>query len=81
MAHLITGLWSLFSRRSFEAITGPKLDFWLVQTAGLPITAVGAAVGLAGLRRRVTPEIVLLGGASAASLASVDLIHVWGREV
>jgi hypothetical protein len=74
--YLITGLWPLISRRTFEAVTGPKTDFWLVHTAGLLITVVGSALGLAGLRRRVTPEMALLGTGSAAALSAIDVVYV-----
>jgi hypothetical protein len=32
---LFTGIWPLVSRRTFEAVTGPKKDFWLAQTVGV----------------------------------------------
>lgn len=28
---LLTGIWPLVHRRSFERVTGPKSDYWLVQ--------------------------------------------------
>jgi hypothetical protein len=31
---LATGVWSLVHRRSFERVTGPKEDYWLVQAVG-----------------------------------------------
>lgn len=70
---LATGLWPLVHYRSFEAVTGPKEDDWLVKTIGGLIAVVGATLGLAGLRRRVTPEIRLLGAASAAALSAADV--------
>jgi hypothetical protein len=33
--YLLTGIWSLVHRRSFEAITGPKHEYWLVQSVDL----------------------------------------------
>jgi hypothetical protein len=44
----------------------------LVKTVGVLVTAGGAAIGLAALRRRITPEIALLGAASAAGLGAID---------
>ncbi|MDQ1474669.1 MAG: hypothetical protein QOJ99_6149 [Bryobacterales bacterium] len=75
MFNLSTGLWPVFHRRSFEAVTGPKKDFWLVRTVGLLIAVSGLALTLAGGRRRVTPEICVLGGGVAGSLLAVDLIY------
>ena len=42
---LATGMLPLVSRRSFEAATGPKREWWLVQTVGALVTIVGASVG------------------------------------
>ena len=38
---LITGLWPLFSLKTFYAVTGPKRDGWLVQTVGAMIACIG----------------------------------------
>jgi hypothetical protein len=40
--YVSTGALSFVSRRAFEAVTGPKLEWWLVQTVGALVTAVGA---------------------------------------
>lgn len=73
--YVATGIWPLLSMRSFEAVTGPKREDWLVKTAGTLIAVVGATLGAAALRGRVTPEIRLLGAGSAAALAAVDVIY------
>ena len=73
--YIITGVWPIVSRRAFEKVTGPKVDFWLVRTIGALITVVGAALTIAGARRKVTPELALLGVGSAASLAGSDVIY------
>jgi len=72
--YLITGLWPLFSRRTFEKITGPKVDFWLVQTVGILISVIGSVLIATGLRRKVIPEITALGIGSAAGLTGVDIV-------
>ena len=74
--YLLTGVWPLVSIRSFEAITGPKTDRWLVKTAGVLITAVGAGLTLAGRRGRVTPEVATIAVGSAAGLTAIDLVYV-----
>ncbi len=55
-----SGLWPIFSLRSFEWITGPKVDGWLVKTVGALVSVVGGVLGLAASRRRLTPEMELL---------------------
>jgi hypothetical protein len=42
--YLVTGLWPLVSMRSFELVTGPKRDDWLVRTVGLLALAGGAVL-------------------------------------
>ncbi len=68
-----TGVWSLAHRRSFERVTGPKEDYWLVQTVGALAIAIGASLGVAVRRRAQEPETIVLGAASciAFGLASV----------
>jgi hypothetical protein len=71
---LATGIWPLISRRSFEAVTGPKTDFWLAQTVGVLVAAIGGVLLLADCRKRVTPELRVLGVASAGGLGLVDTV-------
>jgi hypothetical protein len=73
--YVATGAWPLFHRRSFEAVTGPKTDWWLVQTAGTLIAAAGASLVAAGGKDDVTPASRLLGAGGAAGLAGIDIVH------
>ncbi|HEY8369166.1 MAG TPA: hypothetical protein VIM86_07590 [Thermodesulfobacteriota bacterium] len=70
-----TGLWPLVSRRTFETVTGPKTDWWLVQTVGALVAAIGGTLLLAGRRGAGRPEVAFLGMASAAGLAAIDMVH------
>lgn len=79
--YVVTGIWPLFGMRSFEAITGPKTDRWLVKTVGAIVAVIGAAIGWAGYRRRITPEIELLATGAAASLAAIDVVYVARRRI
>ena len=36
--YIATGVWSLVGIRSFQAVTGPKIDTWLVKTVGVLVT-------------------------------------------
>ena len=74
--YLITGLWPLLSIGSFQRVTGPRRDLWLVKTVGLLVGVIGGVLTLAGRQRRVTPEIALLAGGSAAGLAGIDIAYV-----
>ncbi|HEX6041989.1 hypothetical protein [Longimicrobium sp.] len=73
--YVATGVWPILHMRSFEAVTGEKTDDWLVKTVGALIAVAGATMTVAGLRRRVTPEIAMLAAGSAAALAAVDVIY------
>jgi hypothetical protein len=77
---LITGIWPLVSIRTFEAVTGPKTDDWLVKTVGVLIVVMGAVLLLAAYRGQVTPETVALAVGGALALAGVDVWYV-GRRV
>ena len=71
-----TGLLPFASRRAFEAVTGPKREWWLVQTVGLLVTVVGGALVSGAVRRRTSPELLAVAGGSAASLAAIDVVYV-----
>jgi hypothetical protein len=71
-----TGVVPFVSRRAFEAVTGPKRDWFLVQTIGGIVLVIGAALGSAAARERITPEITGLAAGSAAVLAAIDVWHV-----
>lgn len=76
-AYLLGGAtWALADRRSFQAVTGRKRDYWLVQTVAGLLGLIGAVLGLAWLRRRNTSEVRLLGAGTAATLAASDVIFV-----
>ncbi|HEY0607113.1 MAG TPA: hypothetical protein VGD58_29610 [Herpetosiphonaceae bacterium] len=79
--YIPTGIWPLVSIDTFQKVTGPKTDLWLVKTVGLLITVVGAALTMAGLRRSMGPELPLLGIGSAATLTAIDVVYVARRRI
>ena len=74
--YLATGVTPFVSRRGFETITGSKREWWLVQTVGLLVTTVGVGLIGAAARDRVTPELKAIATGCAASLATIDVVHV-----
>jgi hypothetical protein len=81
-AYFVTsGIWPILHIRSFEWVSGPKVDRWLVKTVGALITVIGATIGLSASRHRVTPEIELLATGSAVSLGLIDVIYVAKRRI
>ena len=79
--YVITGIWPILHMGSFQKVTGPKTDLWLVKTAGTLITVIGGVIGLAGYRRRVTPEIGLLAAGCAAGLGAIDVVYVAKKRI
>jgi hypothetical protein len=69
------GIWPLLDITSFQLVTGPKTDLWLVKTVGVLIVVIGAVLLRAARARRVGAEIALLGAGSALGLAAIDLIY------
>jgi hypothetical protein len=77
-----TGLWPLLHRKSFERLTGAKADFWLAQTVGVVVAAIGVGLAQAASRRRpVPPELRTAALTSAAGLALVDVYFVAHRRI
>src|SRR5215217_901735 len=79
--YVLTGIWPLVSISTFQKVTGPKADLWLVKTVGVLVTVIGAVIGMAGVHRHVSPEIPLLAAGSAASLAAIDVIYVSKKRI
>ena len=79
--YILTGVWPLISITSFQKVTGPKVDLWLVKTVGVLILVIGSTLGVAGIRRKITPEIALLGLGSAAGMATIDFVYVARKRI
>jgi hypothetical protein len=79
--YLATGVAPFVSRRAFEAVTGPKREWWLVQTVGALVTVVGGALAAAEARDRVTPALRAIAVGSAASLGAIDVYYVARRRI
>ena len=70
-----TGLWALVSLGSFQRVTGPKVDTWLVKTVGALVTIIGGVLLLGAARHRLTAEMASLATGSALALAAVDTFY------
>ena len=68
--YVLTGTWPLINLESFEWVTGPKTDDWLVYTVGLLIVAIGLTLWVGARSARPDPAIVVLAAATAASPAA-----------
>lgn len=79
--NVVGGLWPLLHMRSFEAVLGPKVDRWLVNTvAGLMVT-----IGVAQLSCTTDPATIRqarrLGMGAALTLGGVDVAYAPRRRI
>ena len=73
---LVTGVWPLVHIESFQAVTGPKFDLWLVYAVGAIVSVIGLTLILAAANRRVTTEVMVRAVGSALALAAIDLVFM-----
>jgi hypothetical protein len=78
--YLATGIWPVLNRRSFEAVSGRKRDYWLVRTIGLITAAAGLSITLAGPRKDNASDTVLKVG-TATGFAAIDLGYGLTRRI
>jgi hypothetical protein len=71
-----TGVVPFISRRAFEAVTGPKREWWLVHTVGAVVAVVGGGIGATALRREASPELLGIAAGCAATLGGIDVVYV-----
>jgi hypothetical protein len=74
--YLITGLWAIVDIYSFQLVTGPKTDLWLVRTVAVLIIVTGMVLLLAAYRRKISPEVFLLAVGNALGLIIIDVVYV-----
>ena len=74
--YLATGLWPIVHLPSFERVTGPKRDKWLVKTLGGLIAAVGGALVVGAFEKRRSRALSVLGAGSSFALAAADIYYV-----
>jgi hypothetical protein len=79
--YVATGVWPLIDIESFQIVTGPKTDLWLVRTVGVLVTVIGAVLIAASRARRITPEIVMLAVGAALGLAAIDLRYALAGRI
>jgi hypothetical protein len=77
----ITGIWPLVNMASFEAVTGPKMDHWLVQTVGAILVVIGVSLCAAARARVLNAGNYLLGAGSALALMIVDIVFTANRSI
>jgi hypothetical protein len=74
--YLATGIWPLVSMSTFELVTGPKTDDWLVQTVGVLAAVIGLSLLSGAARARPSRESLVLAVCAALGFAAVDVVFV-----
>lgn len=72
---LFMGLWPLLHYRSFEAVTGKKIDTWLVKTIAWLFIVIGVQLWTSDPQ-----EMVLLGLGSAFAVGAADIYYSFIKQ-
>lgn len=75
--YMLTGIWPILHMDSFIAVTGPKVDLWLVRTVGMLIFFIGTGIFTAGIRKQVNISNIIIAAGAAFGLMVVDVTYVW----
>jgi hypothetical protein len=73
--NVVGGLWPLLHMRSFEAVTGPKTDRWLVRTVAGLMVVNGAAQWRAGPSADGLAAARRIGVGTALTLGAIDVAY------
>ncbi len=68
------GVWPLLNMQTFEAVTGPKADTWLVRTVGILLAVIASVLAAESVHPRSTT--VGLAAGTSLGLAAVDVREV-----
>lgn len=79
--YVLTGIWPIVSIESFQLVTGPKHDLWLVKTVGAILSVIGITLIIAGIRQESMLSTAILAIGSAVVLAGVDVIYYKKRII
>ena len=72
--YILTGVWPLVHFASFELVTGPKTDDWLVRMVGLLVVLIGVTLAVAVRRNAArTFEITVLAAGATLAFSFIDI--------
>jgi hypothetical protein len=72
---MLTGIWPWVSMSTFEMVTGPKTDDWLVKTVGALVIVVCVVLFRSVWCRQSAPDTVVIGAGTAGALMMIDLLY------
>jgi hypothetical protein len=79
--YLPAGIAPFVDRRRFEAVTGPKLEWWLVETVGALLVVIGGVLIMSARHDAPSDEAAVLGTATAGILCAIDVTYVSRRRI
>ena len=79
--YVASGALPILSMSTFEAITGPKTDDWLVRMVALLAIVIGLALAAAAKRRSFAPETIVLSVGSAAAFSLIDIVYATSGRI
>jgi hypothetical protein len=80
--YILTGLWPLVHFASFELVTGPKTDDWLVRMVGLLVVLIGVTLAIAVRRGAVhTLEITVLAAGATLAFSFIDIWYALSGRI
>lgn len=74
--YAFTGFWPVVEPVSFQAVTGPKTDVWLVQIFGATLGVIGCALLWAFKRQRMSGDLIGVAIGCGAVLVAGDIVFV-----
>lgn len=74
--YLLTGAWPFVSMKTFELVTGPKLEHWLVYTVSLLVLVIGTSLAAAARTGEAAMSIKVLALGTGLAFASMDFFYV-----
>jgi hypothetical protein len=80
--YLLSGIWPIVHYESFEKVTGPKADDWLVKTVGGLIAVTGVTILAGSLRsKEISKEVAIVGAGHALVLGSSSGYYASKRRI
>ncbi|MFD1140568.1 hypothetical protein ACFQ4C_05595 [Larkinella insperata] len=79
--YVLTGIWPILSIDTFQQVTGPKTDRWLVKMIGALFAVIGLTIGLAVVYADIDLTVAFLGMSSAVAVILVDVWYVSRRVI
>jgi len=73
LIYVVTGAWPIVHLRSFERMTGPKVDKWLVRTVGAVVLVHGFGLLSAAVQHRADGPVKGMAVGTALALAAIDV--------